>query len=100
MIVKGTATITFVVEVEADDITIELKLLVRGNDLERVTLKMENYIEITLANGYKIIVSKGDHVFIALENPNGFITSDKKLSDDEVEKLREVINMFDKHSWQ
>lgn len=40
----------------------------------------KNYIEVALANGFKVIISKADGVFVALENPNGFIVSDTKLT--------------------
>lgn len=57
----------------------------------------EKSIEIPLANGYKIFIDNNgsEGIMVGLINPNGYTVSDKVLTDDVAEWLKQVIAQFD-----
>lgn len=56
---------------------------------------MTSFIEIPFTNGYRVIISKGDYVFVALENPAGYVVSDRKLTKEQFKTLEGIISKFE-----
>lgn len=52
---------------------------------------MDDYTEINFANGWKVAVSNDGNVLVTLVNPNGYIVSDLKLSDEQTKAMLNVI---------
>jgi hypothetical protein len=58
-------------------------------------MKMEEkWIEIPLPNGYQIFIDNNgsEGVLVGLINPNGFTITDRKLPQEMVDLLKEVIS--------
>ena len=58
--------------------------------------KVEKSIEIPLANGFKVFIDNSDNkttkgVLVGLINPDGFIVTDRVLTDESAEWLRKVV---------
>jgi hypothetical protein len=53
---------------------------------------MEKYIEIPFANQFKVIISNVDgEVLASLENPNGYVVSDRAIEKEWLDHLKEVV---------
>ena len=50
-------------------------------------------IELPLANGFAVIIDNADDgVFVSLRNPNNYIVSDARLTEEQAEIIKDVVS--------